>query len=613
MMALNSMIIKSEIECNNNPRNSAVVAANATKIKCGGVATEMNNNNKKVIQSTPTPNGSKMGSRRIFTPQFKLQVLDSYRTDSDCKGNQRATARKYGIHRRQIQKWLQVEQTLRTVVANNLANSNNAAANNSNSINNPKLLTNHQHHHHHHQIVSNNNNSNVMLKNNYINPTTELKISYDTTRHRVAPNNNNNNSHVNNTLNNNHHYHHMKSNISNSTNNVIPTTNTTPTNYYIYNNTANNDIVLPYHHQQPHNNNNTNNIIIHQYHQNPIMQPHTSVLYHDLAPSTSLSSQVLTTSHAPGYEHHLHPQYEPHYPTYPMYNNCSPKYPSPPPPAPEFTPIRLPYSNESSPIDLSLPPTERKSFTKYYNMDETRRPTSPHNWEWKNHQFTEENAKPQFTDLSNANCQAWDLSCRKRTHVADDTDDDGRGSTSGDSCRSGDDQPTPAKTVKLFQPYLMSDEEKERKSQENKSTDPIIWSHHQQNYIRSSLFVQDYAYMYPSPPYPSAVSAFDQPQSPPTTTLSTSPIPTKPTYWVSQGSPVSGYDSSTSISSVFSESAETLSNYSLDFKLQAIDAYYHDTHCQGSQKAVASKYNIDRQLIERWLQQETDLRQRLVI
>lgn len=60
--------------------------------------------------------GRTMGSRRIFAPQFKLQVLDSYRKDVDCRGNQRATARKYGIHRRQIQKWLQVEASLRTAV-----------------------------------------------------------------------------------------------------------------------------------------------------------------------------------------------------------------------------------------------------------------------------------------------------------------------------------------------------------------------------------------------------------------------------------------------------------------------------------------------------------------
>lgn len=62
--------------------------------------------------------GKGVGSRRIFAPHFKLQVLDSYRNDADCKGNQRATARKYGIHRRQIQKWLQVENTLRNSVSN---------------------------------------------------------------------------------------------------------------------------------------------------------------------------------------------------------------------------------------------------------------------------------------------------------------------------------------------------------------------------------------------------------------------------------------------------------------------------------------------------------------
>lgn len=57
-----------------------------------------------------------VGSRRIFSPQFKLQVLDSYRNDLDCRGNQRATARKYNIHRRQIQKWLQCEHNLRSSV-----------------------------------------------------------------------------------------------------------------------------------------------------------------------------------------------------------------------------------------------------------------------------------------------------------------------------------------------------------------------------------------------------------------------------------------------------------------------------------------------------------------
>ncbi|CAH0553445.1 unnamed protein product [Brassicogethes aeneus] len=69
------------------------------------------------VQGCKTEGKTGIGSRRIFPPHFKLQVLDSYRNDADCKGNQRATARKYGIHRRQIQKWLQVENNLRNSVS----------------------------------------------------------------------------------------------------------------------------------------------------------------------------------------------------------------------------------------------------------------------------------------------------------------------------------------------------------------------------------------------------------------------------------------------------------------------------------------------------------------
>lgn len=74
-----------------------------------------------------------IGSRRIFPPQFKLQVLDSYRHDADCKGNQRATARKYGIHRRQIQKWLQAEGNLRNSVVTATNNNNNCVLVNNNN------------------------------------------------------------------------------------------------------------------------------------------------------------------------------------------------------------------------------------------------------------------------------------------------------------------------------------------------------------------------------------------------------------------------------------------------------------------------------------------------
>lgn len=99
--------------------------SNKLSLNCGGASLSA----PSATSKSPTSGTTKMGSRRIFTPQFKLQVLESYRNDSDCKGNQRATARKYGIHRRQIQKWLQCEDNLRSIIANNPQNVKpNAAA-----------------------------------------------------------------------------------------------------------------------------------------------------------------------------------------------------------------------------------------------------------------------------------------------------------------------------------------------------------------------------------------------------------------------------------------------------------------------------------------------------
>ncbi|XP_055842319.1 uncharacterized protein LOC129909272 [Episyrphus balteatus] len=155
-------------------------------------------NNSQVPTNNSNNNtvSAKMGSRRIFTPQFKLQVLESYRNDADCKGNQRATARKYNIHRRQIQKWLQCESNLRSSVANICANnvkhqfhnithhhqmpivtnstlplpSSSAAASSSSSIHS----NNNQHHHHH----AHHNQQQYKAINN--------RLSLDTTRHSVA-------------------------------------------------------------------------------------------------------------------------------------------------------------------------------------------------------------------------------------------------------------------------------------------------------------------------------------------------------------------------------------------------------------------------------------------
>lgn len=102
--------------------------------------------------------GKGIGSRRIFAPQFKLQVLDSYRNDVDCKGNQRATARKYGIHRRQIQKWLQVENNLRNSVIKGSANQTSISGVNGASA-----------------VCANNNNNNNQIDSPVNNPCPEAR------------------------------------------------------------------------------------------------------------------------------------------------------------------------------------------------------------------------------------------------------------------------------------------------------------------------------------------------------------------------------------------------------------------------------------------------------
>ncbi|CAG7732592.1 unnamed protein product [Allacma fusca] len=56
---------------------------------------------------TGTSGGGNSSARRIFTAEFKKSVVDAFTHDPECIGNQRATARKFRIHRRQVQKWIQ--------------------------------------------------------------------------------------------------------------------------------------------------------------------------------------------------------------------------------------------------------------------------------------------------------------------------------------------------------------------------------------------------------------------------------------------------------------------------------------------------------------------------
>lgn len=106
------------VAVNNNNNNVKVAAAQtANGMSFSSTSASVTAPDSPQSQQTTPAITNKMGSRRIFSPHFKIQVLESYRNDSDCKGNQRATARKYGIHRRQIQKWLQCETALRTSVS----------------------------------------------------------------------------------------------------------------------------------------------------------------------------------------------------------------------------------------------------------------------------------------------------------------------------------------------------------------------------------------------------------------------------------------------------------------------------------------------------------------
>lgn len=58
-----------------------------------------------------------LNRRRSFSLRFKLDVLDAFHRDVGVAGNQRATARKFGINRRQVQKWLLQETELRGEIA----------------------------------------------------------------------------------------------------------------------------------------------------------------------------------------------------------------------------------------------------------------------------------------------------------------------------------------------------------------------------------------------------------------------------------------------------------------------------------------------------------------
>lgn len=486
----------------------------------------------------------KMGSRRIFTPQFKLQVLDSYRNDSDCKGNQRATARKYGIHRRQIQKWLQVENNLRSAAANSGSSGAGAAM----KIN---LIGNHQpqaapqpqfqlhpHHLHHRHIHPQNLNS------------IELKVPLDSTRHRVAQNANNNN------------------NIGNGK----------ESSACIISPVSTHTALAPFSH--PHHETSSSSASL------SVLKPHSRgesavvmAVSQVQRPSYSPVSGDFPVTPTPTHPYDRLHLLDPYYPHHPYHH---------------------PYGNKYAidcPIDLSLPQHYRG------RLDQALSPCSTISSVYSSRPQSITPAPVEIkievpsAEPSSDECEAVDLSCRKRK--------------TSSTCDDSADGASPPKSIKLFKPYLL-DEKDDEKDSTIDSPDPvgrpdypIIWNFHAQQRYYEGLFEYNGGYP-PSPPYLNQPLT-PIPRTPFSSTLSPSPPSTacSSTQWAQpQASPVSGYDSSTSISSVYSNDGDDGYCYNLELKQRAIDSYYHDVNCRGDFRAVASKYNINRKYVEKWLAQE---------
>lgn len=544
------------------------------------------------------PAATKMGSRRIFTPQFKLQVLESYRNDNDCKGNQRATARKYGIHRRQIQKWLQVENNLRSVVANSA--NHHQFHNNNNSTK---------------QILLNNNNNSEMMK--MISTSTDTAI----TRHRVVVGSSSNNTMHKNSLatkymNKTHQY----NNSANLTNiggfispvlsygcdqpaisfthhRMAPTPSSAQQHYESYESSSSASLSSPLQsspnlsHYTPIATitNTCNNLMlsrngnssspVHLSHHHPYPQVPAFVS----PPPSALNSYhigiIKPEPHLPVPPHHLLPTSshfigDPHY------------YPAP---VPSATPLPMPLYPTMSPrltktchdssdlqlkqivesaIDLSMPMHQKRiiSSNKYA---ESRTP-SPYDAKWVN---VNTNTASNATESD-----AIDLTCKKRKHSCDE--DDNNNAT------------PPAKVPKLFKPYLLdndddethhdsNDDEGHQSPRTNKSEgfkknfiasddghhrqkDAIIWNNHsafsQYESYRTLDFSPNSSVSYASPPY--TMSPYCE-------------VPYTPNHdrhHPPQSSPVSGYESSTS--SIYSDESPP-TTYSIAFKLQDVDNTFH--------------------------------------
>ncbi|CAG9804000.1 unnamed protein product [Chironomus riparius] len=503
-----------------------------------------------ITKSLKTTTGTKMGSRRIFTPQFKLQVLESYRNDNDCKGNQRATARKYGIHRRQIQKWLQCENNLRSIIANN---PENVRSNQMKLF--PKGTA---------PILSSSTNSRQRgVVNTDKNGATYSCFSLANVKNFKASNDESLST----------------KNLSSVSSSFGEFTSRSTSNNTTTALEASKHVVL---------NNNfcyDNDSLVTNNYKNSIVDD------------------------------------------YPIDLSCN------------HTKVKI--ENVARPIPIHPSSSHYKIPFYIYDTDFSSNKNSLH---YQYQTFS----SPQITDISNSLLKTdlvdpIDLSTtnisQKRKHVTDDNKKD--------------------KPLKLFRPYLESNFEKDiDKSKKLKQDDsekfPMIWSNNYNFYPQHNISGSDYQpfLMTCSQPIFRADSQNVSKFPPATSSLSSpndSGIMINSNYHIllSQASPVSGYDSSTSsmysfndnevdliqgnsplytsshyetsspsfsistMSPIATETKVPLSPsllHDLKFKLHTLDCYYNDADCERNEKLVAKKLNINCKIVEKWLRQEGDLR-----
>lgn len=518
---------------------------------CSGASMSTITSSSTAAAKSPTT-GTKMGSRRIFTPQFKLQVLESYRNDSDCKGNQRATARKYGIHRRQIQKWLQCENNLRSIAANNPQNVRNNAIK---SI--PKATA---------PILSSSSTSSSRHRG-VVGANTEKSSGTATYSCFTLANMKNYKANVNNVVG------------SSSTTKSLISPSSSSSSFVTFENFASNA-------------------------------------------SANLSSTPFPSNHF-------------------YFDNCH----------------MLFNKFEELPIDLSCSNSSGMTNGVKIKTETVARPIPLHPSTLSNYKIpfynyspaASSSTSPQLIDISNSVIKSEvdpiDLSISNVSHKR-------KHSTDNDNNK---------KPIKLFRPYLESNFDKAElvkddkhqvlqgsfmKEEDEEQKFPIIWSNaynyypdHFQPPVANHPFLLNTSIS----PYESALSSPND--SGIMNTSFNQPLTRLPP---SQASPVSGYDSSTSSIYSFNDNEVDLSQgnsppytsshydapspplssatlsptstetkvplssssflHDLKFKLHTLDCYYNDADCKRNEKLVANKLNINCKVVEKWLRQESDLR-----